>query len=444
MKIKSYLPIALSAGICLGIGLVGFNNTIKTPKFTEMFSIENESEENPAEEIEGALRSMYSMRLNEKTGTLEPEWIKQAIAQADALQIKSRLNKNIVWQNMGPDNVGGRTRALVIHKDSANIWFVGSVSGGLFRSTTYGQSWTPVNDMQENLNVTCAAQTPSGNIYYGTGEGGFTNLSGTRNGSPAFIGNGIFKSDNLSGTKFSLLPGTNNGTFDVCNTMVAHPTLNKFYVGTDGGLYEFTEGTATPKKINGSSIKEVKIDNNGVIWASNNGGAVYKSDAAGAMKLNKSIPAGGRIAIAISPDDANYVYLLAATNGGKLDGLHRTTDGGVTWTQLVYGNSVTDIFGPNTQGWYDNVVSVVPGNKNKVLMGGVDLATWDEVNGYTQIGSTFGAPWNSSFVHSDKHLIMWNMNTKPATCIVGSDGGIFSSTNLATWTSINRGYTTLQ
>ncbi len=444
MKIKSYLPIALSAGISLGIGLFGFNNTIKTPKFSELFSFENESEENPTEEIEGALRSMYSMRLNEKTGTLEPEWIKAAVAQADALQIKSRLNKNIVWQNMGPDNVGGRTRALVIHKDSANIWFVGSVSGGLFRSNTYGQSWTPVNDLQENLNVTCMAQTPSGNIYYGTGEGGFTNLSGTRNGSPAFIGDGIFKSDNLSGTKFSMLTGTKNGLFDVCNTMVAHPTLNKFYVGTDGGLYEFTEGVAAYKKINSSPIKEVKCDNNGTLWASNNGGAVYKSDASGAMKLNKSFPSGGRVAIAISPDDANYVYLLVATNGGKLDGLYRTTDGGTIWTQLVYGNTVTDIFGPNTQGWYDNVVGVVPGNKNKVLMGGVDLATWDEVNGYTQIGSTFGAPWNSSYVHADKHLIMWNMNTKPATCIVGSDGGLYSSTNLGTWTSINRGYTTLQ
>lgn len=444
MKIKSYLPIALSAGICLGIGLIGFNNTIKTPKFNELFSYENESEENPAEEIEGALRSMYSMRLNEKTGTLEPEWIKQAVAQADALQIKSRLNKNIVWQNMGPDNVGGRTRAMIIHKDSANIWFVGSVSGGLFRSNTYGQSWKPVNDLQENLNVTCMAQTPSGNIYYGTGEGGFTNLSGTRNGSPAFIGDGIFKSDNLSGTKFSLLPGSNNGTFDVCNIMVAHPTLNKFYVGTEVGLYEFTEGAVSPKKINGSAIKEIKIDNNGTIWASNNGGAVYKSDATGVMKLNKSFPSGGRIAIAISPDDANYVYLLVATNGGKLDGLYRTTDGGTIWNQLVYGNTVTDIFGANTQGWYDNVVSVIPGNKNKVLMGGVELATWDDVNGYTQIGSTYPAPWNSGYVHSDKHMIMWNMNTKPATCIVGSDGGIFSSTNLGTWTSINRGYTTLQ
>ena len=141
MKIKSYLPIALSAGISLGIGLFGFNNTIKTPKFSELFSFENESEENPTEEIEGALRSMYSMRLNEKTGTLEPEWIKAAVAQADALQIKSRLNKNIVWQNMGPENVGGRTRALVIHKDSANIWVDQKDHENLEVRLGLGQGW---------------------------------------------------------------------------------------------------------------------------------------------------------------------------------------------------------------------------------------------------------------------------------------------------------------
>lgn len=453
MKIKSYLPLALSAGISLGIGFIGFNNSFKAPKFSEMFSFEDESEENPQEEIEGALRSMYSMRLNEKTGTIEPEWVENAIAQANALQIKNRLNKNIVWSNMGPDNVGGRTRALVIHKDSANIWFVGAVSGGLFRSNTYGQSWSPVNDMQENLNVTCLAQTPSGNIYYGTGEGGFTNLSGTRNGSPAFLGGGIFKSDNLSGTSFSLVANTNVTNFQVCNSMVAHPTLNKFYVGSEYGLFEFTEnGTSlTQKKISGAAIKEVKIDNSGVIWASNNSGIVYRSDATGAMKSVKTITGGGRIAIAISPEDNNYVYILASTNTGKMDGLYRTTDGGTTWTQLVVGNTVTDIFGPNTQGWYDNVVSVIPDNKDKVLMGGVDLATWDIVNGYTQISSTFSAPWNSSYVHSDKHMIVWDVKKDNAgkviykNCIVGCDGGLFASDNgFTTWTSINRGYTTLQ
>lgn len=441
MKIKSYLPIALSAAICLGISIIGFQNNLKTPNGLNFLEIENEQE---SEEIEGALNSIYSMRMNEQTGTLEPQWIQNAIAQADALTVKSRLNKSIVWENLGPDNVGGRTRGLVIHKDSANIWFVGSVSGGLFRSSTYGQSWTPVNDQQENLNVTCLAQTIDGTIYYGTGEGGFTNLSGTRNGSPAFIGGGVFKSTNNSGTAFSVMSIAKDNRFQVCNSMVADPKDNVIYIGTESGLYSITNGT-TLKTMSNGSIKEVKIDKNGILWASNGGGAVYKEDATGAMKIvNSKINAGGRTSIAISDEDPDYVYLLAAAGNGTMAGVFRTTDGGLNWTQLVYGNSVTDVFGPNKQGWYDNVISVFPTNKNKVIMGGVDLATWDEANGFVQVGSTFGAPWNTSYVHADKHMIYWNKNTKPATCIVGCDGGIFASQDLATWTSINRGYTSLQ
>jgi photosystem II stability/assembly factor-like uncharacterized protein len=441
MKIKSYLPIAISAGICLGISIFGFQNNLKSPNGLNFFGGKNAHE---TEEIEGAIRSIYSMRLNEQTGTLDPQWMQNAIAQADALKVKSRLNKSIVWDNLGPDNVGGRTRGMIIHRDSANIWFVGCVSGGLFRSTTYGQSWTPVNDQQDNLNVTCMAQSTDGTIYYGTGEGGFTNLSGTRNGSPAFIGGGIFKSSNKGGSAFNVLSFAKDNRFQVCNTMVAHPTENKIYIGTETGLYSITDGT-TLKTISNGSTKEIKIDKNGVLWASNGSGAVYKADAAGAMKImNTKANTGGRTAIAISPEDPNYVYILGASGNGSLGGMYRTTDGGANWTQLVYGNSVTDIFGPNRQGWYDNVISVIPTNKNKVIMGGVDLATWDETNGYLQIGSTFGAPWNTNYVHADKHMIHWNMNTTPATCIIGCDGGIYSSQDLSTWTSINRGYTTLQ
>src|SRR5205085_3708880 len=117
--------------------------------------VESEGEEEGEHSIQGAIESIYSMRLNEKTGTVEPEWYAAAVAQADAKRMSRRLNKSIVWENMGPDNVGGRCRALLIDKDSGHLMWVGSVTGGLFRSRTGGQSWTPVNDLQENLNVTC-------------------------------------------------------------------------------------------------------------------------------------------------------------------------------------------------------------------------------------------------------------------------------------------------
>ncbi len=304
--------------------------------------------------------------------------------------------------------------------------------------------------MQENLNVTCIAQTPDGKIYYGTGEGGFTNLSGTRNGSPAFYGNGVYASSDDKGTAFSLMNEAKDNRFFECNGMAADPKENKFYVATESGLYEFDmTSTAKVTRLSSGSIKEVKVDSEGVVWASTSNGSVYKKEIGQAIKIvNQGYSSGGRTSIAISPDDNNYVYTMGAggsgANYGKLVGVYRTTDGGTTWEQIITGNSNNNIFSSNNQGWYDNVIGVVPGKKDEIILGGVTLARWDKTNGYREFASTFGAPWNSEYVHADKHLITWNMNTNPATCIVGCDGGLYASQDYQIWTPLNRGFTTLQ
>lgn len=441
MRIKPIITLTASATLVAGMSL--FVGMLPVGMPVSLSSVEKQGE---AESIEGAIRSIYSMRLNEATGTIEPEWFQQALSQADAMRLNRRANKPLKWESMGPDNKGGRLRAFLIHKDSTNVWFAGSVSGGLFRSFTKGQSWSPINDMQENLSVTCIAQNAAtGTIFYGTGEGGFVNLSGTRNGSPAFLGGGLYKSTNSRGVAFKKMTNTTAASFMQCNSMVAHPTEDKIYVATEDGIYEFTNDGANQKKISVGSIKELKMDKNGVLWASTNSGSVLKMDATGAMKvMNSTANTGGRTSIAISPQDPNYVYLMGASNTGAFGGLFRTTDGGTTWNRLMSYSSVTDIFGSNRQGWYDNVVSVDPTNKDKVFMGGVDLATWDVVNGYRETAGTFDAPWNTNYVHADKHMISWDMSTTPPTIIVGCDGGLFRSADAKSWTPISRGFVTLQ
>jgi photosystem II stability/assembly factor-like uncharacterized protein len=443
---KKIVPIVTTVALSLGVIWVSQNQ--KLPLF--QFNADDFKSHHKEQSIRGAIESIYSLRLNEETQTIEPEWVEAAIAKADAMKsVSKRLNKKLEWQSMGPDNVGGRIRAFLMHQSKPEIWFAGGVSGGLFRSTTSGQSWAVVNDQQENLNVTCIAQFPkSGKIIYGTGEGGFVNLQGTRNGSPAFYGSGVFLSSNDEGTDFSLMSIASDNRFWQCNGMVAHPTEDIIYLATESGLFSIDMTTATTKleRIAGGVYRDLIIDKEGTLWTSSSNGLIYKKTASSNTLVvkNQGKNSGGRTSLAVSPEDPNWVYALCATGQGALANLSRTTDGGETWQVLFTGNSSNDIFGSNRQGWYDNVVSVFPKDKTKVILGGVDLAQWDSINGYRQMASMFPASWNRQYVHADKHIITWNTRTNPATCIVGCDGGLYASKDLNIWQPMNRGFTTLQ
>jgi hypothetical protein len=430
--------LVLSSALCLMTGAAWFASLPSEDKPSLKHLLTGEFAGEEKEEIGPALEYLKLLRANTQTGTIEQEWVESAIGQADRLKVLRRAS--LTWTNMGPDNIGGRCRALLLHKDSTNLWFMGGVSGGLFRSNTSGSSWYPINDKQENLNVTCIAQTNDGTIYYGTGEGGFTNLSGTRNGSPAFLGNGLYKSTNASGVSFNKMSNTTDGRFNACNSMAAFGA--KLYVGSQSGLFLITNNGTTIAQQRGGSCTEVKIDKNGVVWASFSNGSVFKSDGNGGNFTQ--VTYGGpsaRVAIAISPEDPNYVYLQNAQT--RLNGVWRTTDGGTTWTQIVYYNSVTDNMGTG-QGYYDNVAAVDPLNKNKVYLAGVSMAVWDNINGYTEIASMFDAPWNNGYIHADKHIIQFDTRQNPPLMLVGSDGGLFGSKDRQIWTRMNRNFTTYQ
>ena len=97
-----------------------------------------------------------------------------------------------MWDNKGPDNFGGRTRALLVDKNNSAVVFAGSVGGGLFKSTNGGATWNVISDPGANQSVASITQASNGDIYYGTGEI-FLGYGGTgQNTTPNFAGGGIY------------------------------------------------------------------------------------------------------------------------------------------------------------------------------------------------------------------------------------------------------------
>ncbi len=148
---------------------------------------------------------------------------------------------------MGPDNVGGRTRAIIFdNKDvTAKTLYAAGVDGGIFKSTNLGAIWSKVNTSNgtANLNVSCMVQASDGTIYAGTGEGLGTELytgyaeMGFEGG---FMGRGIFKSD--ANDNFSLIQGTQpvvNGKavdWAFINKLAIDTHNNRLFAATQNGL----------------------------------------------------------------------------------------------------------------------------------------------------------------------------------------------------------------
>jgi len=112
------------------------------------------------------------------TGKLDLKAYYNALQYANA-RITSRSSDNLglQWQFLGPDNIGGRTRAILFDKNNPAKVFGASVSGGLWISNDTGQTWTAWSgsDMLPNMNIVSLCQDANGNIYFGTGEGLYGN-----------------------------------------------------------------------------------------------------------------------------------------------------------------------------------------------------------------------------------------------------------------------------
>ncbi len=437
---KKGLRFAL-AGSLLTAAIITLSTS--EPKYTPVSSEEQSAA--------GAAAYLHGLRANQITGTVNQEDIQSAIESlADMPESAIGLN----WAERGPNNRGGRTRGLAINPSNPNEMYVGSVSGGLYKSNNSGLSWTEVNPDQENLAVMTIAYSKDGDVYYGTGEGLYNTWTTGYGASTSsgFPGAGVFKKG-VNDAGFTQLASTDG--FSSVGAIVTDPTNNdKVYIGTSSGIRLSTNGGSTwSNPLQGQigsngTCWDIHMDAGGNIWGTLGGRTMKSSDggstwdevsksSAGSTGLPRS---GGRIMFASAANDEDYVYVVQITSGNALAGVYRTTDGGDTWSKIGQKSTYFDPFcSSQCQGEYDLAVGVDPSNKNRVIVGGITVWEWEQGQGWNQVNG-FG-PYN---IHSDNHDVVWHPTDSSKVYIVNDGGVYFSNNGGDTWQTLNKNYVTTQ
>ncbi|MCD4744823.1 MAG: T9SS type A sorting domain-containing protein [Bacteroidales bacterium] len=410
--------------------------------------------------IKQATKYLAKIRNNQITGKIDPKDVLKAREQINANSFKSGSSIDIEWKEMGPDNIGGRTRAILFdNRDSEHkTIYTAGVNGGIFKSTNLGATWHKINTSNgtANLNVTCITQTPNGTIYVGTGEGflisGYTQLSdfGFNEG---FIGHGIFKS--TSNDNFELVDGTqptiNNDTVEwAFINELAFSSDNKIWTATNKGLKMKETGgwsTASYSDSTGSHLLsgnclDVKVGSNGIVVASVNNKCYISTNGninnfichSTADTFNLPNDVEGRTEFAIAPSNPDIIYASVVEgiqNPSSLYGIYRSTDKGVHWSVIFPGESTINIF--NEQGYYNNTLVVFPNDPDKVLLGGIDMWEGKKISneGYFQWtqksnGSDISI-YAPVYLHNDHHTYIFRPGYDN-TFFTGTDGGIAKAT----------------
>ena len=362
-------------------------------------------------------------------------------------QLRSEQTRQGNWTFIGlnntPANVypySGVGRVNCVRFDPANssIIYAGAPSGGLWKSTDAGSTWTLWNtDALGSLGVSDLAIDPQNSqvMYIASGD---------RDAASTYS-LGVLKSTdggltwNTTGLSWNVsqLGQTTRILIDPTNTQLLH-------VGTNNGIYRSTDGGATFTLVSSASAgdMEFKPGDPTTIYAST-ATQVYRSTNSGlTYTLMYTISGAGGIAMAVTPANASYVYALATdANTYGYKGLYRSTDGGSTFTLM---SSTPNILGSDCtgsdnsgQGWYNLAIAASPVNANNIFIGGIFI--WSSTDGgatWTLKGSYGGC---ASYVFPDVHDLIF-LPGSGTHVYVGCDGGVFETQdNGGSWTGLNNG-----
>ena len=332
------------------------------------------------------------------------------------------------WTSLGPGNIGGRTRSLVIHPTNPNIMWAGSVGGGVWRTDNGGQNWSPVNDLMANLAVTCLVIDPtnSNQLFAGTGEG-FSNTDAIR-------GAGVFQT--TDGTTWSQLPATTGSNFQSVNRLALSNNGKVLLAATGKGIFRSEDAARlTWTQVFNEPIGDVRFhpssSTKAVAGGVTNGQAYFSTDGGKTWKIaTHTLNWNGRVELTYAAKNPDIVYAsVQMDNGGEI---WRSTDGGKTYSRRdsKLGNGQLARY-LGDQGWYANTIwAGDPTNSDLVIVGGLDL--YRSTNGGNVL-IDISTWWDNNSAHADHHCIVshpgYNGTTNKAA-FFGNDGGVYKTSDI--------------
>jgi photosystem II stability/assembly factor-like uncharacterized protein len=341
-------------------------------------------------------------------------------------------------RNIGPAGMSGRVTAIDVVLSNPDVMYVGTASGGLWKSTSGGVKWEPIFDHEVTASIGAVAiqQSNPSVIWVGTGEG---NPRNSLNG-----GYGIYKS--LDGGKSWTSMGLEK-TRHIHRVIIDPTNPDVVYVGAIGspwgehperGVFKTTDGGKTWEKIlfvnNKTGVADLVMDPTNpnkliaAMWehkrdpwffkSGGEGSGLYMTHDGGAtwkqITEEDGLPKGelGRIGIAIARNKPNIVYALVEA---KKNALYRSVDGGFKWEKI---NDKNDI---GNRPFYYSEIYVDPQNENRVY----SVFTYINVSedggkNFTQLMSAYGV---TNGVHPDHHA-WWIHPTNGQFMLDGNDGGL--------------------
>lgn len=375
----------------------------------------------------------------------------QSTSQENEKAVESKINSGLLsafkLRNIGPALMSGRIGDIAVDPENPNVWYVGVASGNLWKTTNAGTTWKPIFENYGSYSIGCVTIDPNdrNTIWVGTGENNGGRHIGygdgvyvSRDGGKSFKNMGLKETEHIG--KIIVHPRNPNIIWVAAQGPLWSP-------GGQRGLFKSTDGGQTWKNVlsagEWTGVSDAVLDpknpnvlyasthqRHRTVWALMNTGpesGIHKSVDGGKTwtELKTGLPGGnkGKISLQVSPQKSNVVYATIELDGRE-GGFYRSEDSGVSWSKM------SDYLGGGTGPHYYQEIYVDPHRFDVIYQANVQLGrsedggkTWDNIEGRSK--------------HVDNHAVVFHPND-PNFVLVGCDGGLYvSHDNAKTYRFIN-------